>query len=96
MKMYCVYGHGKETERSYWYDCTLIYASVYWNFFLCRYAQGEYERDDTTNNGNPSCTSPSQAARGVRIHKPFRSNQDRCSDGAGLTQGTPTKTRFRA
>ncbi len=22
MKIYCVYGHGKETERSYWYDFT--------------------------------------------------------------------------
>ncbi|PPR02423.1 LOW QUALITY PROTEIN: hypothetical protein CVT26_011391 [Gymnopilus dilepis] len=36
MKIYCVYGHGKETERSYCHRLTII-----------RYARGQYEQNES-------------------------------------------------
>ncbi|KAJ6558433.1 phospholipid:diacylglycerol acyltransferase [Mycena vulgaris] len=47
MKMYCVYGHGKETERSYWYT----------------QGANEYdETADSAEEGDPLCVDPSSAA----------------------------------
>ena len=54
LKMYCVYGHGKETERSYWYiSCLQSYFDS--NFFR-RYVRGDYEYDESfADTSAPQC-----------------------------------------
>ena len=50
MKVYCLYGHGKETEVSYWRGRGSVLRSPakrsYW------YMQGEYEQDESTTHGS--------------------------------------------
>ncbi|KAK0195630.1 phospholipid:diacylglycerol acyltransferase [Armillaria mellea] len=52
MKMYCVYGHGKETEVRHW--VLLITTDM-----ETKYARGAYEHDGNSVDGlNPTCLNP--------------------------------------
>ncbi|KAJ7076865.1 phospholipid:diacylglycerol acyltransferase [Mycena belliarum] len=56
MKMYCIYGHGKETERSYWY---------------AQGANDYDEATDSADGVDPVCVDPSDGACPVRTALEF-------------------------
>ena len=57
MKIYCLYGHGKDTERSYWsvvvhlesFDLGQAHSSL---SLSDRYVKGKYEHSDANSEGD--------------------------------------------
>lgn len=59
MKFLCVYGHGKETERSYWSVMSLLISAQTISLLLHRYARGPNAYEDNFGEAvDPVCQEP--------------------------------------